>query len=325
MRILSDEEVDLSGLSGRRLAVIGYGNQGHAHALNLRDSGSEVLVGARQGRGSDAAARDGFRVLSPPDAARDADVVMLLLPDEITPKVFEEIRPRLRSGQAIGFGHGFCVHYGTVKIPEGLDVFLAAPVGPGHLLRRRFTEGRGIPVVVAVDQDASGRAWSTARSWAAGLGGGRAGIMEATFREETETDLFGEQAVIVGGVCALMESGWETLVEAGYPPELAYTECIHQMKLLVDLVHEEGMAGMRNKISKTALYGDLTRGPMVVDGHVKERMRIALRQVQDGSFAREWLAEHESGAPRLKDRVRALARHPLERVGARLRRLIQRS
>ncbi len=324
MKILSDAEVDLSALHERRLAVVGYGNQGHAHALNLRDSGAEVVVGARPGAGADAAARDGFRVLSPEDAATEAEVVMILLPDEVVPKVFERVRPRLQAGQALGFGHGFCIHYRTIEAPPEVDVFLAAPVGPGHLLRRRFSEGRGIPVVVAVEQDPSGTAWPLARGWAAGLGGGRAGIMETTFREETETDLFGEQAVIVGGVCALMEAGWETLVEAGYPPELAYTECIHQMKLLVDLVHEEGMVGMREKISKTALYGDVTRGPRIIDGHVRERMRAVLREVQDGRFAREWTEEHASGAPGLRRKVKALARRPLERVGARLRSLIQR-
>jgi len=324
VKILTDAEVDASAILGRRLAVIGYGNQGHAHALNLRDAGADVRIGARPGAGADAAQRDGFRVLTPADAASEAEVLMILLPDEAVPKVFEEIRPRLRVGQALGFGHGFCIHYRTIEPPPELDVFLAAPVGPGHLLRRRFVEGRGIPVVVAVDQDPSGGAWPLARSWAAGLGGGRAGIMEATFREETETDLFGEQAVIVGGVCALMEAGWDTLVEAGYPPELAYTECIHQMKLLVDLVHEEGMAGMRAKISKTALYGDVTRGPRVIDGHVRARMRAVLQEIQDGRFAREWTAEHASGAKDLRRRVQALARRPLERVAARLRSLIQR-
>jgi ketol-acid reductoisomerase len=320
MRILSDADLDLAALGERRVAVIGYGNQGHAHALNLRDRGVEVRVGARPGGAAgDRARADGFDVTVPTEAAREADVVMLLVPDEAMPEVFTRLD--LKAGQALGFGHGFAIHFRTVQPPKDVDVFMAAPVGPGHLLRQRFQAGGGLPVVVAVDQDVSGEAWPLARAYAGALGGGRVGVLQSTFREECETDLFGEQAVIVGGVRALMEAGFDTLVEAGYPAELAYFECVHQMKLLVDLVHDHGIDGMRQRISRTAAFGDMARGDQIIDGHVRHRMRQVLGQIQSGAFAEEWVREAAEGQPRLRSWVRARGRTALETVGRRLRSL----
>jgi ketol-acid reductoisomerase len=313
-------DADLSLLRARTVAILGHGNQGHAHAANLRDEGVRVVIGAREGASADRARDAGFEVASLGEATRAADVVMVLLPDEVQPAVLgEAVLPALRPGQALAFAHGFSIHFGLVQPPPGVDVILAAPVGPGHLLRTRKLEGRGIPGIFGVHRDATGHARALALAYAAAIGCGSAGLVEASFREECETDLFGEQNVICGGVTALITAGFETLVEAGYPEELAYFECAHQMKLLVDLIFERGVAGMRSAISGTAKYGDLTRGPRVIDPGVKARMREALTEVQRGDFAREWMAEHAAGRPRLTALERAAAAHPMEAVGRRLR------
>lgn len=320
--ILYEPDLAAYDLEGRSVAVIGYGNQGHAHALNLRDAGISVKVGARPGgRGWASAHAAGFDVSDIASAVADTDVVMLLVPDEEQPGLFSVgVAPSLRAGQTLAFGHGFTIHYGLIRPPPEVDVVLIAPVGPGHLLRSRFQAGGGVPCVVAVHRDPTGHARPVALGYARAIGGGRAGVVEATVREEVETDLFGEQAVICGGVTALIRAGYETLTDAGYPPALAYFECAHQMKLLVDLIHERGIAGMRDAISSTAKYGDLTRGPRVVDAMVKARMKEVLREIQTGHFAAEWVAEHESGRPRLTGLLDQASAHPLEAIGARLRR-----
>ena len=319
--ILYERNLTAYDLAGQSVAIVGYGNQGHAHALNLRDSGVSVKVGARRGgRAWSSAEADGFDVHHVPDAIEGVDIVMVLVPDEEQPGLFAaSIAPRLRTGQVLAFGHGFAIHYGLLTPPADVDVVLIAPVGPGHLLRSRFVAGHGVPHVIAVHQNATGNARGRALAYARALGGGRAGVIETTFREEVETDLFGEQAVICGGVTALIRAGFETLTEAGYPAALAYFECAHQMKLLVDLIHERGIAGMRDAISNTAKYGDLTRGPRVIDSTVKQHMKDVLREVQNGRFAAEWIAEHESGQPRLRGLLEHASTHPIEAVGARLR------
>ncbi|MCK6544914.1 ketol-acid reductoisomerase [Myxococcota bacterium] len=324
MKILFDADADLAVVRARTVAIVGYGNQGHAHAANLRDSGVRVIVGARAEGASGLRARDaGFDVRTIEDATAASDVVMILAPDETQAALFSRsIAPHLRPGATLAFGHGFSIRFRTIVPPPSVDVVLVAPVGPGHLLRSRFVEGAGIPSVVAVEQDVTGTARALAISYAAALGSGRSGIMESTFREECETDLFGEQAVIVGGVARLITAGFETLVEAGYPEELAYFECAHQMKLLTDLIHHHGIAGMRARISNTARYGDLTRGPRIIDDGVKERMRAVLEEVRSGAFANEWITEHANGGPELAWRTREEAAHPIEVVGARLRALI---
>jgi len=318
--ILREADLPDEPLSGRTVAVLGYGNQGRAHALNLRDAGADVVVGARPGgRGESRACEDGFEPTAIDAAAARCDVAALLLPDEAMREVYTtEVEPNLRSGGTLLFAHGFAIRFGEVAPRDDLDVVLAAPVGPGTLLRRTFSAGAGIPVIVAVHRDPSGRARNLALAYAKSLGGGRAGVVESTFEQEVETDLFGEQAVIVGGVCALMEAGFDTLVDAGYAPELAYFECIHQMKLLVDMVHERGMSGMREGISKTALFGDLTRGPRVVGDPSRARMRAVLDEIRSGAFAREWLADVRSGQPRLRRLLEERSGHASEHVRARL-------
>ncbi|HEY4621799.1 MAG TPA: ketol-acid reductoisomerase, partial [Gaiellaceae bacterium] len=288
-------EGNLDLLSGK-VAVLGYGAQGHAHALNLRDSGVEVEVGLREGSPSRAAAEDaGLTVGTVAEVVRGAQLVSVLLPDQVQPSVYEEeVAPNLSPGAALLFAHGFNVHYGRIAPPAGHDVIMVAPKGPGHIVRRLFEEGFGTPALAAVAQDASGGAFELALAYAAGIGAARAGIIETTFAEETETDLFGEQAVLCGGVTELIRAGFETLVEAGYSPEGAYYECLHEMKLIVDLIWEGGLAGMRYSISDTAEYGDLTRGPRVIDEHVRERMRELLADIQSGAFAREWIAEMDA-------------------------------
>ena len=305
----------------KKVAVLGYGSQGHAHALNLRDSGVEVTVGLREGSPNWKAAEGaGLRVATVDEAAAWGDVVMVLLPDQHQAKVYRErIAAHLAPGKALAFGHGFNIHYGTIAPPEGVDVFMVAPKSPGHLVRRTYTEGAGVPCLVAVAQDATGDALALGLSYADAIGGTKAGVIETTFQDETETDLFGEQAVLCGGAEALVRAGFETLVEAGYPAELAYFECLHELKLIVDLMYEGGLARMNFSISDTAEYGNYTRGPRVLGPEVKERMRAILGEVQDGTFAREWIAECEAGGPTFRALRDESRRHTLEDTGARLR------
>ena len=317
---------DLSRLQGK-VAVVGYGSQGHAHALNLHDSGVEVEVGLREGSPSWASAEEtGLSVATVADAVRGAQVVSMLLPDQVQPAVYDEhVAPNLADGAAVLFAHGFNVHYGRIQPPAGHDVIMVAPKGPGHIVRRLFTEGYGTPALVAVAQDASGEALQLALAYAAGIGATRAGVIETTFVEETESDLFGEQAVLCGGVTELIRLGFETLVEAGYQPEVAYYECLHELKLIVDLIYEGGLAGMRFSISDTAEYGDLTRGPQVIDDHVRDNMRKLLSDIREGTFAQEWIEQMNTGEPRLKELREQAADERIEVVGRELRSLMHRS
>jgi ketol-acid reductoisomerase len=316
-----EKDADSSLIAGRKVAVIGYGSQGHAHALNLKDSGVDVRVGLRAGSTSVAKAEAaGLRVLSIADATAEADLVMLLGPDTEHKAIFNEhIAPNLSSGDALFVGHGFSVRFDQVVPQADVDVALVAPKGPGHLVRRTYTEGGGVPCLIAVHQDASGKARDLAMSYADAIGGTRSGVLETTFAEETETDLFGEQVVLCGGLTALVQAGFETLVEAGYQPESAYFECLHELKLIVDLMYEQGIAGMRYSISDTAEYGDLTRGPRVISASVKAEMRKILDEIQDGRFAAEWVAESESGRANYKALQEAGKTHQIEVVGEELR------
>jgi ketol-acid reductoisomerase len=318
-------EGNLDLLSGK-VAVVGYGSQGHAHALNLHDSGVEVVVGLREGSSSRAAAEDaGVGVASVGEAVRDAQVVSLLLPDQVQPHVYEEdVAPNLAPDAALLFAHGFNVHFGRIQPPAGHDVIMVAPKGPGHIVRRLFEEGFGTPAIVAVAQDASGGAFELALAYGVGIGAARAGMIETSFAEETETDLFGEQAVLCGGVTELVRAGFETLVEAGYQPEIAYYECLHELKLIVDLIWEGGLSGMRYSVSDTAEYGDLTRGPRVIDELVREQMKVLLADIQSGAFAREWIAEMDAGEPHLTELRKRASEQPLEQVGPELRALMRR-
>jgi ketol-acid reductoisomerase len=318
--IVKSGNVDL--LSGK-VAVVGYGSQGHAHALNLHESGVDVVVGLREGSPSWAAAEDaGLTVQTVADAVKDAQLVAILVPDGAAPSLYEEeIAPNLAPGAALLFAHGFNVHYDRVSPPEGHDVVMVAPKGPGHVVRRLYTEGYGTPAVIAVAQDASGSAKDLAFAYGAAIGAARAGMVETSFAEETETDLFGEQTVLCGGVTQLVQLGFETLVEAGYQPEVAYYECLHELKLIVDLIWEGGIERMHYSISDTAEYGSHEVGPKVVDEHVRENMRAVLARIQDGTFAREWVAEMDRGQPVLEERRRELAAKQIEQVGARLRAL----
>jgi len=316
---------NLDLLSGK-VAVIGYGSQGHAHALNLHDSGVKVAVGLREGSPSRAAAEAaGLEVGTPAEVTRGAQLVAMLLPDQIQPKVYtEDVEPNLEPGAALLFAHGFNIHYGRIVPPAGHDVIMVAPKGPGHVVRRIFTEGYGTPALFAVAQDASGNARELALAYGTGIGAGRAGMLETTFIEETETDLFGEQAVLCGGVTELMRLGFETLVDAGYQPEIAYYECLHELKLIVDLIYEKGFAGMRYSISDTAEYGDLTRGPKVIDDHVRENMREVLSEIREGTFAQEWIKEMDTGEKQLDELREKAAEERVEDVGERLRGLMHR-
>jgi len=315
-----DRDGNLELLSGK-VAVLGYGSQGHAHALNLHDSGIEVEVGLRPGSPSWAAAEEaGLTVREIPDAVRGAQLVSVLLPDQHQPAVVaEQVLPNLEPGAALLFAHGFNVHFGRIEAPEGVDVIMVAPKGPGHIVRRLFTEGYGTPALVAVQQDATGQAFERALAYATALGATRAGVIETTFSEETETDLFGEQAVLCGGVSELVRQGFETLVEAGYQPEVAYYECLHELKLIVDLMWEGGLSHMRWSVSDTAEFGDYTRGARVIDAHVRDNMRRVLREVQDGTFAREWIADMESGEQGLQGLRAEAAGERIEVVGKELR------
>lgn len=314
-------EADPTLIRDQNVAVIGYGSQGHAHALNLHDSGVEVAVGLRPGSSSRAKAeQQGLTVMGISEAAEWGDVVMLLIPDQHQKKVYEEhLAPHMTPGTALGFGHGFNIHYDQIEPPEVVDVFMVAPKSPGHLVRRTYAQGSGVPCLAAVAQDASGGAMKLALSYADAIGGTHAGVIETTFKDETETDLFGEQAVLCGGSQALIEASFETLVDAGYPPELAYFECLHELKLIVDLYYEGGLEYMNYSVSDTAEYGNYTRGPRVIDEAVREEMQEILDEIQSGAFAEEWIEEYEDGAPRLKEKRESLQDHPIETVGKKLR------
>jgi ketol-acid reductoisomerase len=316
-----DDDADLSLLDGKTVAIIGFGSQGHAHALNLKDSGVDVVVGLREGSSSADAAREaGFDVLPVAEAASRGDIVMVLVPDELHHDVYEnEIRDGIADGNTLLFGHGFSVHYGEVEPPPGVDVALVAPKGPGHLVRRQYTEGSGVPCLIAIAQDSSGRAKDLALAYSKGIGGTRGGVIETTFKDETETDLFGEQAVLCGGVSELVQAGFETLVEAGYSPEMAYFECLHELKLIVDLMYEKGLQGMRFSISNTAEYGDYTRGKRVITDETRQQMKAILAEIQNGDFAREWIAENRAGQENFKRMRAEQAGTEIESTGEELR------
>jgi ketol-acid reductoisomerase len=319
-----DADADLSVIQGRKVAVIGYGSQGHAHALSLRDSGVDVRVGLHEGSKSRAKAEEqGLRVVSPAEAAAEADVIMILIPDPVQGKVYEEsIAPNLKDGDALFFGHGLNIRFGFVQAPAGVDVCMVAPKGPGHLVRRQYEEGRGVPCLVAVEQDPSGGALALALSYAKAIGGTRAGVIRTTFTEETETDLFGEQAVLCGGTTALVKAGFETLIEAGYQPEIAYFECLHELKLIVDLMYEGGLEKMRWSISETAEWGDYVTGPRIITDATKAEMKQILAEIQDGSFAKNWMDEYHGGLKKYNEYKQQDSEHLLETTGKQLRKLM---
>jgi len=324
MQIYYDKDADLSLIQGKKVTIIGYGSQGHAYANNLKDSGVDVIVGLRPGSGSELKASNaGLTVRPVPEAVAAADVVMVLAPDEHQARLYrEQIEPNIRQGAALAFAHGFNIHFQQIEPRADLDVFMVAPKGPGHLVRSTYTQGGGVPSLIAVYRDVSGQTKDLALSYASANGGGRAGIIETSFREETETDLFGEQAVLCGGTTAMVQAGFETLVEAGYAPEMAYFECLHELKLIVDLMYEGGIANMRYSISNTAEYGDLTRGPRIITEQTKAEMARILGEIQSGEFAREFILENQAGAPVLKAQRRLGRQHQIEEVGARLREMM---
>ncbi|SEF01180.1 ketol-acid reductoisomerase [Ruania alba] len=318
-----DDDADLSLIAAKKVAVVGYGSQGHAHSLNLRDSGVDVRVGLREGSASRKKAEDeGLRVLTVAEAVKEADVVVVLAPDQVQRHVYtDEIAPNLADGATLVFGHGFNIRFGYIKPKESVDVIMVAPKGPGHLVRREYADGRGVPVIVAVEQDASGSAWPLALSYAKGIGGLRAGGIKTTFTEETETDLFGEQSVLCGGASQLVQYGFETLTEAGYQPEVAYFEVLHELKLIVDLMVEGGLAKQRWSISDTAEYGDYVSGPRVIDPNVKENMKAVLADIQSGAFAERFIADQDAGAPEFKELRAKGEQHPIEATGRELRKM----
>lgn len=318
-----EKDAELSVLKGKTIAVIGYGSQGHAQAQNLRDSGLQVVIGLREGKSFETAKNDGFEVLSVADAVSRADVVQILMPDETQASVYKnEIEPNLKKGAALMFSHGFNVHFGQIVAPKDADVLLVAPKSPGHMVRRTYVEGFGVPGLIAIEQDATGNAKAIGLAYAKGIGCTRAGVIETSFREETETDLFGEQAVLCGGVSALIKAGFETLTEAGYAPEMAYFECLHEMKLIVDLIYEGGLATMRDSISNTAEYGDYVTGPRIVTDETKKAMKAVLSDIQQGKFARDFILENQSGRAFLTATRRNEAAHPVEVVGGQLREMM---
>jgi ketol-acid reductoisomerase len=321
MKVYYDKDADISLIKSKKVAIIGYGSQGHAHAQNLRDSGGQVTVGLRAGGPSwDKAKNAGLNVAEVADAVKNADFIMMLLPDENIAAVYKtEIEPNIRKGATLAFAHGFNVHYGQVQPRADLDVVMIAPKAPGHTVRGTYAQGGGVPMLIAVYQDSSGLARDTALSYAAAIGGGRAGIIETNFREETETDLFGEQAVLCGGAVELIKAGFETLVEAGYAPEMAYFECLHELKLIVDLIYEGGIANMNYSISNNAEYGEYVTGPRIVTEETKNTMRAVLKDIQTGEYAKSFILENRAGAPTLLSRRRLTAEHPIEQVGAQLR------
>jgi ketol-acid reductoisomerase len=316
-----DDDADLSLVAAKKVAVIGYGSQGHAHALSLRDSGVDVRIGLPEGSKSRVKAQEqGLAVGTPAEVSAWADLIMVLAPDTAQRKIYAaDIEPNLAPGKALFFGHGLNIRYGLITPPADIDVAMVAPKGPGHLVRRQFVDGKGVPVLVAVEQDATGNAFALALAYAKGIGGTRAGAIRTTFKEETETDLFGEQSVLCGGASALVQTGFEVLTEAGYAPEIAYFECLHELKLIVDLMYEGGIARMRYSVSDTAEYGDYSRGPRVIDGRVKDEMRKILSEIQNGDFAREWMAEDDAGRPNFTKWREESAAHPIEDVGRKLR------
>ncbi|MGH6819584.1 MAG: ketol-acid reductoisomerase [Methylocella sp.] len=324
MKIYYDKDADLSLIQGKRVAIIGYGSQGHAHANNLKESGVQVAVGLREGSGTAAkVSAAGVATASIEQAVGAADVVMVLAPDEHHAVLYREhIEGNIKPGKALAFAHGFNIHFRQIEPRPDLDVIMIAPKGPGHLVRSTYTQGGGVPCLIAIHQDATGQAREIALAYATAIGGGRAGIIETNFREETETDLFGEQTVLCGGITALIQAGFETLVEAGYSPEMAYFECLHETKLIVDLIYEGGLANMRYSISNTAEYGDFTRGPRVVGAEARKAMKEILQEIQSGQFAREFILENQSGAPMLKAQRRLSREHPIEQVGAKLREMM---
>jgi len=323
IRIFDRQEVQMDALEGRTVSIIGYGNQGRAHALNLHDSGLAVVVGQRNGPSFDRAVADGLKVLSVSVAAQRSDLIILCLPDETAATVYaEHLAPNLKPGQTLGFVHGFNIRFGFIDPPPGVDVIMVAPKGPGSLLRSLYLEGKGLPVLLAVERNPSGSALATALAWAAGIGADRAAVVETSFATETETDLFGEQAVLCGGITALCKAAFETLVEAGYEPEFAYLECVHELKQIVDLIYESGLTAMRSRISNTAEYGDLTRGPRLINDQARAEMKRVLAEVRDGRFAKEWLAENRQGRPTFNQLHDADADTDFERAGQAVRKLM---
>ena len=323
VKIYYAQDCDLNRLNGKTVAIMGYGSQGHAHALNLKESGVKVVVGLYEGSKSiPLAQKAGLEVMTVAEAAKAADVIMILLPDEIQAKVYnEEIKPYLTAGKTLAFAHGFNIHFNLIEPPKDVDVIMIAPKGPGHTVRSEYIEGKGVPCLIAIQQDATGNALANGLAYAAGIGGARAGVIETTFRIETETDLFGEQAVLCGGVCALMQAGFETLTEAGYAPENAYFECIHEMKLIVDLIYQGGFEAMRKSISNTAEYGDYEIGKRIITDKTKQEMKKVLSEIQDGTFARNWINECNTNQIHFKTTRKLKAEHPLEAVGKELRKM----
>ncbi len=325
MNVLLDNDCRPEALQGKRIAVIGFGSQGHAHALNLHDSGHDVIVGLRNKGGASwvRAEAAGLPVFTTAEAVKQADVVMILMPDELQPETFKkDIAPHLKAGAYLAFAHGFGIHFKKIVPAANVNVFMVAPKGPGHLVRREYSAGNGVPCLLAVQQDPAGDTRSVGLAYACGIGGGRVGILETTFREETETDLFGEQSVLCGGLTELIRAGYETLTAAGYAPEMAYFECLHEVKLIVDLIYEHGITGMRHSISNTAEYGDLTRGPKVIGPEARAAMKQILGDIQSGRFADEWMAEHAAGKPKMKQLAAAQSEHEVEKIGRRLRALM---
>jgi ketol-acid reductoisomerase len=323
-KVYTDKDADLNILKGKTLAVLGFGSQGHAHALNLKESGCKVIIGLYEGSKSIPVAKDkGFEVYSTGEAVKRADVIFVAIPDTKQPKAYKkDIEPNLSKGKTLLFSHGFAIHFKTIVPPKDVDVILVAPKGPGHIVRRQYTEGKGVPSLIAVYQNPSKQAKKVALAWAKGIGGTRAGVIETTFKEETETDLFGEQTVLCGGASALVQAGYEVLVEAGYQPEMAYFECLHELKLIVDLMNEAGISGMRFSISETAKWGDVSVGPKIIDASVKKRMKAALKDIQTGKFAKGWIKEYEGGYKKYNALLKKGQNHGIEKVGARLRGLM---
>ncbi len=323
-KIYTDKDATLDALKGKTCAVIGFGSQGHAHALNLKDSGVKVIIGLYPGSKSRAVAKEkGFEVFDTAEAVKKADVIFLAVPDTKMGAAYkQDVAPNLTKGKTLLFSHGFAIHFKTIVPPKDVDVILVAPKGPGHIVRRQFTEGKGVPALIGIYQNPSKKAKKVALAWAKGIGGTRAGVIETSFKEETETDLFGEQVVLCGGTSALITAGFETLVEAGYAPEMAYFECLHELKLICDLINESGIAGMRFSISETAKWGDVTVGPQIIDAGTKKRMKAALKDIQNGKFAKTWIKEYEGGYKKYNALLKAGEKHQIEKVGARLRSLM---